>query len=459
MAELKFSLRDTLLKLLDEKRYYSLRDLFNTMNPADIAAVFEELDPEQTVMLFRLLPKETAAEAFAYMTPEVQEQVITALTDVEVQGVLDSQFMDDTVDMLEEMPANVVHRIIANTTPEKRSAVNALLQYPRDSAGSGMTTEFVELKTQMTAADVFKKIKRSGIDRETIYDCYVTDRSRRLIGVLSIKDLLITKAENPTVGELMQTEPISANVLDSEEEVARRLQKYGFLAMPIVDNENRLVGILTYDDSMHVLSENDSEDMEIMAAMTPSEKTYLKSTPFDLFKHRIPWLMLLMVSATFTGMIITSFEDALSLLPVLTAFIPMLMDTGGNCGSQSSVTVIRALSLDELHFTDLFRVMWKEARTAVLCGAALAAACFLKILLVDRLLMGNESISLLVNGVVCLTLCVTVILAKFVGCTLPLFAKRLGFDPAVMASPFITTIVDALSLLVYFLFAKLLLGV
>ena len=310
----------------------------------------------------------------------------------------------------------------------------------------------------MTVGEAILRIRRTGIDKETIYTCYVT-KGHKLIGLVSVKDLLLCEDDNATIESIMTDHVITVGTLDDQEQVAQMFSKYDFLALPVVDTENRLVGIVTFDDAMDVMQDAATEDMEIMAAMTPSEKTYLKSTPFDLFKHRIPWLMLLMVSATFTGMIITSFEDALSLLPVLTAFIPMLMDTGGNCGSQSSVTVIRALSLDELHFSDLFRVMWKEARAAVLCGAALAAACFLKILLVDRLLMGNESISLLVNGVVCLTLCVTVILAKFVGCTLPLFAKRLGFDPAVMASPFITTIVDALSLLVYFLFAKLMLGV
>ena len=297
------------------------------------------------------------------------------------------------------------------------------------------------------------------MDKETIYTCYVTEKDRTLIGLVTVKDLLLAEDDETPIEDIMQTNLIYVTTQTDQEEVAIMFNKYNFLALPVVDGENRMVGIVTFDDAMDVMEEEATEDMEIMAAMTPSEKSYLKSSPLDLFKHRIPWLMLLMVSATFTGMIITSFEDALSLLPALTAFIPMLMDTGGNCGSQSSVTVIRALSLDELKLGDIFKVMWKEFRTAILCGIALSVVCFVKILLVDRMLMGNSSISLLVNSAVCLTLCVTVIIAKFVGCTLPLLAKRLGFDPAVMASPFITTIVDALSLLVYFLFAKTLLGV
>ena len=426
MAERFEIVEKALLKLLEEKKYATLRDILATMNPMDVAGLFDGLDEKQIPLMFRLLPKEQAAETFVEMEPEAKELLIRGFSDNELKEVLDELYVDDAADIVEEMPANVVQRILKHADPEMRSSINQILRYPEDSAGSIMTTEYVSLRPHMTVEEAILRIRRQGVDKETIYTCYVTEKDRTLIGLVTVKDLLLAADDETKIEDIMET---------------------------------NLVGIVTFDDAMDVMQDAATEDMEIMAAMTPSEKTYLKSTPFDLFKHRIPWLMLLMVSATFTGMIITSFEDALSLLPVLTAFIPMLMDTGGNCGSQSSVTVIRALSLDELHFTDLFRVMWKEARTAVLCGAALAAACFLKILLVDRLLMGNESISLLVNGVVCLTLCVTVILAKFVGCTLPLFAKRLGFDPAVMASPFITTIVDALSLLVYFLFAKLLLGV
>ena len=446
-------------ELAHNKEYARLRDLFLPMEPADIALLLEESGPELMPLLYRLLPKETAAEVFVELEPESQEMLINGFSNTELKEVLDELYLDDAVDIVEEMPASVVIRILDKATPEMRKSINEILKYPEDSAGSIMTTEYVSLRPHMTVEEAILRIRRQGVDKETIYTCYVTEKDRTLIGLVTVKDLLLAADDETKIEDIMETNLISVTTQTDQEEVAATLSKYNFIALPVVDGENRMVGIVTFDDAMDVMQDAATEDMEIMAAMTPSEKTYLKSTPFDLFKHRIPWLMLLMVSATFTGMIITSFEDALSLLPVLTAFIPMLMDTGGNCGSQSSVTVIRALSLDELHFTDLFRVMWKEARTAVLCGAALAAACFLKILLVDRLLMGNESINLLVNGVVCLTLCVTVILAKFVGCTLPLFAKRLGFDPAVMASPFITTIVDALSLLVYFLFAKLLLGV
>ena len=322
-----------------------------------------------------------------------------------------------------------------------------------------MTMEYVSLRPNMTVEEAILRIRRQGVDKETIYTCYVTGKDRKLIGLVTVKDLLLAEDDETKIEDIMLTNVISVTTQDDQEEVARMFGKYNFLALPVVDKENRMVGIVTFDDAMDVIEDETTEDMEIMAAMTPSEKSYLKSTPFDLFKHRIPWLMLLMVSATFTGMIITTFEEALALLPVLTAFIPMLMDTGGNCGSQSSVTVIRALSLDELELGDILTVMWKEIRTAVLCGMTLAAVCFLKILLVDRMLMGNTSISLMVNAVVCLALGVTVVIAKVVGCSLPLLAKRIGFDPAVMASPFITTTVDALSLLVYFLFAKMMLHV
>ena len=434
MAERFEIVEKALLKLLEEKKYATLRDILTTMNPMDVAGLFDGLDEKQIPLMFRLLPKEQAAETFVEMEPEAKELLIRGFSDNELKEVLDELYVDDAADIVEEMPANVVQRILKHADPEMRSSINQILRYPEDSAGSIMTTEYVSLRPHMTVEEAILRIRRQGVDKETIYTCYVTEKDRTLIGLVTVKDLLLAADDETKIEDIMETNLISVTTQTDQEEVAATLSKYNFIALPVVDGENRMVGIVTFDDAMDVMQDAATEDMEIMAAMTPSEKTYLKSTPFDLFKHRIPWLMLLMVSATFTGMII-------------------------NCGSQSSVTVIRALSLDELHFTDLFRVMWKEARTAVLCGAALAAACFLKILLVDRLLMGNESISLLVNGVVCLTLCVTVILAKFVGCTLPLFAKRLGFDPAVMASPFITTIVDALSLLVYFLFAKLLLGV
>ena len=459
MAERFEIVEKALLAMLEGKKYATLRDILVTMNPSDVAGLFRGLEEKQIPLLFRLLPKELAAETFVEMEPDDQELLIQGFSDNELKEVLDELYVDDAADLVEEMPANVVKRILKAADPEMRSSINQILRYPDYSAGSIMTTEYVSLRPNMTVGEAILRIRRQGVDKETIYTCYVLAKDRTLTGLVTVKDLLLAEDDDTPISEIMVTNLISVTTQTDQEEVARMFSKYNFLALPVVDGENRMVGIVTFDDAMDVLEDEATEDMEIMAAMTPSEKSYLKSSPFDLFKHRIPWLMLLMVSATFTGMIITSFEDALSLLPVLTAFIPMLMDTGGNSGSQSSVTVIRALSLDELKFSDLFEVMWKEIRTAVLCGVTLAALCFVKILLIDRLLMGNTSVNLLVNGVVCLTLAVTVVIAKFVGCSLPLLAKKLGFDPAVMASPFITTIVDALSLLVYFLFAKLLLGV
>ena len=457
MAERFEILEKALVTMLEEKKYPTLRDILITMNPSDVAGLFSGLEEKQIPLLFRLLPKEQAAETFVEMEPDAQALLIRGFSDNELKEVVSEMYVDDAADLVEEMPANVVRRILAQADPEMRSSINQILRYPENSAGSIMTTEYVSLRPEMTVEEAILRIRRQGVDKETIYTCYVTAKDRTLTGLVTVKDLLLAEDDDTPIQELMITNLISVTTQTDQEEVARMFSKYNFLALPVVDGENRMVGIVTFDDAMDVMEDEATEDMEIMAAMTPSEKSYLKSSPFDLFKHRIPWLLLLMVSATFTGMIITSFEDALSMLPVLTAFIPMLMDTGGNCGSQSSVTVIRALSLDELKFRDVFTVMWKEFRTAILCGMALSVVCFAKVLLVDRLLMGNTSVSLLVAGVVCLTLGVTVVIAKFVGCSLPLLAKRLGFDPAVMASPFITTIVDALSLLVYFLFAKSLL--
>ena len=458
MAERFEIVEKALLKMLDEKKYSSLRDILITMNPADVAGLFDGLEEKQIPVMFRLLPKEQAAETFVEMEPEAQQLLIQGFSDNELREVLDELYVDDAADLVEEMPANVVRRILAQADPEMRSSINQILRYPENSAGALMTMEYVSLRPDMTVEEAILRIRRQGVDKETIYTCYVLDKDRTLLGIVTVKDLLLAESDDTEIREIMTSNIISVTTQDDQEEVAKMFSKYNFLALPVVDTENRMVGIVTFDDAMDVMEEEATEDMEIMAAMTPSEKSYLKSSPFDLYKHRIPWLMLLMVSATFTGMIISSFESALALLPALTAFIPMLMDTGGNCGSQSSVTIIRALSLDELEFSDVLTVLWKEIRTAVLCGVTLAAVCFLKVLLVDRLLMGNPSISLSVDLVICLALGVTVVMAKMVGCTLPMLAKKLGFDPAVMASPFITTIVDALSLLVYFLFAKTILG-
>ena len=458
MAERFEIVEKALLKMLEEKKYSTLRDILITMNPADVAGLFDGLEEKQIPVMFRLLPKEQAAETFVEMEPEAQQLLIQGFSDNELREVLDELYVDDAADLVEEMPANVVRRILGQADPEMRSSINQILRYPENSAGALMTMEYVSLRPDMTVEEAILRIRRQGVDKETIYTCYVLDKDRTLLGIVTVKDLLLAESDDTEIREIMTSNIISVTTQDDQEEVAKMFSKYNFLALPVVDTENRMVGIVTFDDAMDVMEEEATEDMEIMAAMTPSEKSYLKSSPFELYKHRIPWLMLLMVSATFTGMIISSFESALTKLTALTAFIPMLMDTGGNCGSQSSVTVIRALSLDELEFSDALTVLWKEIRTAVLCGITLAAVCFLKVLLVDRLLMGNASISLSVDLVICLALGVTVIMAKMVGCTLPLLAKKLGFDPAVMASPFITTIVDALSLLVYFLFAKTILG-
>ena len=459
MAERFELVEKALVLMLEEKKYTTLRDILETMNPSDVAGLFSGLEERQIPLLFRLLPKELAAETFVEMDADAQELLIRGFSDNELKDVLDELYVDDAADLVEEMPANVVKRILKQVDPEMRSSINQILRYPDNSAGSMMTTEYVSLRPNMTVGESILRIRRQGIDKETIYTCYVLNNDRTLTGLVTVKDLLLAENDDDKIEDIMVTNLISVTTKTDQEECAQMLSKYNFLALPVVDGENRMVGIVTFDDAMDVLEDEATEDIEIMAGMMPSEKPYLKSSPWELFKHRIPWLLLLMVSATFTGLIISSFEKALALLPVLTAFIPMLMDTGGNCGSQSSVTVIRALSLNELKFGDMAKVIWKEIRTAVLCALALGLVCFLKILLVDRMMLGNTSVSLMVDAAVCLTLAVTVLIAKVVGCTLPMVAKAMHLDPAVMASPFITTIVDALSLLVYFLFAKTLLGV
>ena len=449
MTEHKVTMESTLKVLLEQKKYSTLKDILVTMNPSDVAELFEEIADERLPRLFRLLPKEQAAETFVEMQPEQQELLIRGFSDAELRAVVEELYVDDAVDLVEEMPANVVKRILAQADPEMRKDINNLLRYPENSAGSIMTTEYVSLRPQMTVIQAIERIRRTGVDKETIYTCYVTE-ARKLLGTVSVKDLLLATDDSLPVSSIMDENVISVSTLTDQEEVAQTLSKYNFLALPVVDTGGLMVGIITFDDAMDVLVEETTEDIEKMAGMLPSEKAYLRSSPWELFKHRIPWLALLMVSATFTGMIITGFESALAAQVVLTAFIPMLMDTGGNSGSQASVTIIRALSLGELEFSDTPKVIWKEIRTAVLCGLALATLCFGKIMLVDRMLLGNSDITTLTAFVVCFTMAVTVLIAKMVGCTLPLAAKKIGFDPAVMASPFITTIVDALSLLVYF---------
>lgn len=438
-------------ELLAEKRYSEIKDVFAQMNGADISALFEEVPENKIPLLFRLLPKVLAAETFVEMEADAQKMLIQGFSDNELKDVFDELYLDDAVDIVEEMPANVVKRILANTDPDTRKMINEVLKYPDDSAGSIMTIEYVSLRLNMTVEEAIKRIRRTGVDKETIYTCYVTDENRVLLGSISIKTLLLAD-ENDVIKDIMDTNFISAHTLEDQETVANKFNKYDLLAIPVVDDENRLVGIITFDDAIDVMQDEATEDIKKMAAIIPSDKTYFKTTVFETWKARIPWLLLLMVSATFTGMIITSFEDALAAYTVLTAYIPMLMDTGGNSGGQASVTIIRALSLEEIEFSDIFRVIWKESRVAILCGLTLSICNFVKLLLFDR-------VTVQVALVVCITLAVTVLMAKIIGCTLPILAKKIGFDPAVMASPFITTIVDAISLIVYFRVASIFLGI
>lgn len=438
-------------ELLNEKKYSELKDMLAQMNGADISAIFEEVPENKIPLLFRLLPKVLAAETFVEMEADAQQMLIQGFSDNELKDVFEELYLDDAVDIVEEMPANVVKRILANTDPDTRKMINEVLKYPDDSAGSIMTIEYVSLRLNMTVEEAIKRIRRTGVDKETIYTCYVTDDNRVLLGSISIKTLLLAD-ENDVIEDIMETNYISVHTLEDQENVANKFNKYDLLAIPVVDDENRLVGIVTFDDAIDVMQDEATEDIKKMAAIIPSDKSYFKTTVFETWKARIPWLLLLMVSATFTGMIITSFEDALAAYTVLTAYIPMLMDTGGNSGGQSSVTVIRALSLEEVEFSDIFRVIWKETRVAVMCGITLSVCNFVKLLVFDK-------VTISVAFVVCITLAVTVLIAKVIGCTLPILAKKVGFDPAVMASPFITTIVDAISLLVYFRFATMILGI
>ena len=459
MFELENERTELLKKIeddLERKQYAHLRDLLLPLEAADIAALCEEMD-DKVPLMFRLLPKELAAEVFVELDSDEQEILIRSFSNTELKEVLDELYLDDTVDIVEEMPAIVVKRILQHSDPDTRKSINEILKYPDGSAGSIMTTEFVDLKETMTVEDALKRIRRTGPDKETINICYVIDDGRHLLGLLSIRTLLLSE-EDDVIHDIMQTNIISVQTLDDQEAVARSLSKYGFLALPVVDQENRLVGIITVDDAMDVLQEEVTEDTEKMAAMLPSDKPYLKTGIFETFKARIPWLLLLMISATFTGQIISTFENALAAATILTAYIPMLMDTGGNCGSQASVSVIRGISLNEIEFSDLLQVIWKEIRVAVICGVALSAANFVKLMLVDRLPFHNQLVTIPVAAVICSTMVCTVLCAKLVGCTLPLLAKKIGFDPAVMASPFITTIVDAISLLIYFQFASAILG-
>ena len=444
MEELLTPTRDEILQLCESKKYARIREIFSEMNPVDIAVFLNEIPLDRATLLFRLLPKELASETFVEMGSDIQQHLIKGFSDTELKEILDELFLDDTVDIVEEMPANVVKRVLSSTDATTRSMINKVLKYPEDSAGSIMTIEYVSLRKNMTVADALTRIRRTGVDKETIYTCYVTDYSRKLLGLVTAKDLLLSE-EDTEIIDIMETNLIYAHTHTDKEEVSQLFSKYDLLALPVVDDEKRLVGIVTVDDALDVMEEEATEDIEKMAAIRHIDKPYLQTSVWQTFKSRIPWLMLLMISATFTGMIITGFEDALSVSIVLSACIPMLMDTGGNCGGQASVTVIRALSLGELKFKDIFKVLWKEFRVGLMCGAALAAVNFIKMLILN-----SSDASVLMIMVISIALFCAVIMAKLIGCTLPMLAQKVGFDPAVMSSPFITTIVDALSLLVYF---------
>lgn len=454
--------RDELLEKIEEmtrrKQYKALRDILVELEPADIADLFDDLPEEMLPLLFRLLPKEPAAELFVELQPDVQEMLIRGFSNTELKEVLDELYLDDAVDIVEEMPAGVVKRILKHADPDTRKSINEILKYPEDTAGSLMTTEFVDLKRDMTVEDALKRIRRTGTDKETINVCYVVDPARKLLGIASLRTILLSD-EDDSIEDIMDPNVISVTTLEDKEDVAQTFSKYNFIALPVVDKENRLVGIITVDDAIDVMEEETTEDFEKMAAMLPSDKPYLKTGVLETWKARIPWLLILMLSATFTGIILNHYETALAACIVLNSFIPMLTGTGGNSGTQASTAVIRALSLDEVEFSDLGHVIWKELRVALLCGACLGGANFVKMMLVDRALLHNAAVTPTVALVVCLTLVFVVFFAKLVGCSLPILAERIGLDPAVMASPFISTIVDAISLIIYFRFAALLLGI
>jgi magnesium transporter len=441
---------EELRELLENKRMKEVKARLDDMNEVDAAHFLQTLPEKEMAMVFRILSKEHAAEVFACMEIDEQQLIINSVTDRELAHIIEELYVDDAVDLMEELPANVVKRIMRNATAETRDLINQFLKFPENSAGSIMTAEFVDLKKDMTVNEAFDRIRKTGEDKETIYTCYVTSKDRKLLGVVTVRDMLLSPYE-AVIGDIMDDNVISAMTTDDRETVAKMFNKYDFIALPVVDTENRLVGIITVDDAMDVLEEEATEDIEKMAAITPSDRPYLKTGVLETWRARVPWLLILMISATFTGLIISSYESALSKFVVLTAFIPMLMDTGGNGGSQTSVTVIRSMSLGDIEFSDLFKVVWKEVRVALLCGLTLAVTNFVKLMVLDR-------VGFHVAAVVCITLVATVFFAKLVGGIMPMLAKKIGFDPAVMASPFITTIVDALSLIIYFRVAALVLN-
>ncbi len=449
-------LTELVRELIDSRAFVRLRNLLVEENPADVAEIIDTLNDKEIPVVFRILPKDLAGEAFSYMEYDKQELLLNSFNDAELRAVLDELWLDDTVDIIEEMPANVVTRILKNTDPSVRRQINELLKYPEDSAGGMMTVEYVSLQKDLTVEQCFQKIRRESINKETVYTCYVTEK-RKLVGTVSVKDLFMADMD-AVVSDIMETNVISVDVNEDKEVVAQTFLKYGMLALPVVDKDGRIVGIVTVDDAIDVMEDEATEDIERMAAIISTDKPYLKTGVFHIWGTRIPWLLLLMLSATFTGIIISSFESALSVFPVLISFIPMLMGTGGNAGGQSSATVIRGIAVGEIELRDIFKVLWKELRVALLCGVTLAVAGYLKIILIDNMLLKMD-VSYSEMAVVSLTLVVTVFAAKLVGCSLPILAKAIKLDPAVMASPFITTIVDVLSLIVYFFIAMRILDI
>ena len=451
MSEISIDTLKTMLANLDDaKKYQSLRDVMETLPAPDLAAVFEDLPAEKLPVLFRLCPKDLAADVFAELTPATQQQLIDGLTDTELKAVVDELFVDDATDLVEEMPANVVKRILAQADPATRRMINELLKYPEDSAGGVMTTELMALRPDMTVAQAMDMIRENGFDKETINNCYVTDSSRRLVGVVSLRALVLAKNTEEPIEDLMDSNVVSVSTTTDQEDVSKLFEKYGFLAIPVVDAENRLVGIVTIDDAISILQDEASEDIAKMNAIGPSDKPYFKQSMWDLYKSRAPWLLFLMISATFSSLVIRGYEDALAAVTVLTAYIPMLTDAGGNAGSQSTSTIIRGMAVGDIQPHDLPRILWRESRVALLCGGTLAVCNFAKMLLFDR-------IAAPVALVVCLTLICTILLSQIIGGILPVAAEKLHVDPAVMASPLITTIVDTTTLLVYFNIAKALL--
>ena len=444
-------MEERILELIENKKFGLLKNELSEINPADLSEIFDEMNTKDIPVVFRILPKELAAEVFVLMDSDMQKLLISSFSDKELRDVMDELFMDDTVDIIEEMPASVVKRILKQTDAATRRVINQLLAYPDDSVGSIMTTEYIDLKKGMTVDDAFDRIRKIGVDTEAIYTCYVTDSRRKLQGIVSVKDLLLN-SRDMVIDEIIDENIVKATTLDNKEETAAQFEKYDLLALPVVDTENRLIGVVTVDDAIDVMQEAASEDIEMMAAILPSEKPYLKTGVFETFRARIPWLMFLMISATFTGAIISSFEERLTECLALIAFIPMLMGTGGNSGSQSSVTVIRGLSLGDIEFKDIFRVIWKELRVSVICGVVLGAINLIKLYLVDYMWFNSfdSGVEVAEMLTVCFTLVCVVIVAKLVGSVLPIVAQKLGLDPAVMASPFVTTILDAVSLMIYF---------